>query len=404
GNEIHYVYMEGYVFSGDTAQTVARGIDFRFEDIRSLFYNEFILESETNRNRISETFHLNQNFRTHAGFLKLSQSVLDLLYHYFSFCVDKLSAETNLITGEAPVLLEAENQGNPILTIFDNGVDVSGSIIGDDSSKKEICSHIGKKALILTIVESKGLESQDDILITIFFLDLSRLVAGFDICDIFFDFVTNFLICMHDVLLYNFFGTSPLKRNWRLVYGYMKEKNPLDSTNIDSFPCFSEGKHKILCSELRQLYVAITRTKQILWVYENIGEFSNPIYDYWKKLQVVQVKTLDESLAHEMRVTSSNTDWSLRGIKLFNEGNFEMTALCFQGSGDSFNKKWAKAAGLRASADSMWGSKSESAPIGKFELAAKCLILSLEYKRAGMRYRLFSHQNSKVFISTSTFI
>ncbi|KAI3970910.1 hypothetical protein MKX01_024557 [Papaver californicum] len=321
-------FIEGYVFSGDTAQTVARGVDFRFEDIRSLFYNEFFLESE-NKRRISDTFHLNQNFRTHAGFLKLSQS-----YNWVRSRTCYFSS--------------------------------------DDSSKKEIYSHIGKKALILTIVESKGLE-------------LLGLI--FVIC--FFDFVTNFLTCMHDVLLYNFFGTSPLKKNWRLVYGYMKEKNLLDSTNIKSFPCFSEGKHKILCSELRQLYVAITRTKQRLWVYENIGEFSNHIFDYWKKLQVVLVKTLDESLAHEMRVTSSNTDWSLRGIK---------------------------AAGLRASADSMWGSKSESArvalsesasiykAIGKFELAAKYLIHSMEYKRAGMKYLLFSHQNSKVFISTSTFI
>ncbi|KAI3847224.1 hypothetical protein MKX03_000969 [Papaver bracteatum] len=295
--------MEGYAFSGDTAQTVARGIDFRFEDIRSLFYNEFILDSESNRKvkgepkkdkcRISDTFHLNQNFRTHTGVLKLSQSVI---------------------------------------------------LVRDDSTKKEICSLIGKKALVLTIVESKGLEFQD-------------------------------------VLLYKFFGTSPLKKNWRLVYGYMKEKSLLDITNLDSFPCFSEGKHKILCSELKQLYVAITRTKQRLWIYENIWEFSNPIFDYWKKLQVVQVRKLDESLAHEMRATSSNADWSLRGIK---------------------------AAGLRALADRMRGSDSESArvahleaagiyeAIGKFELAANCLIQSKEYNRAGMEYQLFPHQ--KVFI------
>ncbi|KAK8699566.1 hypothetical protein V6N13_115649 [Hibiscus sabdariffa] len=30
---------EGFVFCGDAAQTIARGIDFRFEDIRSLFFN-----------------------------------------------------------------------------------------------------------------------------------------------------------------------------------------------------------------------------------------------------------------------------------------------------------------------------------------------------------------------------
>ncbi|KAL2923664.1 TPR and ankyrin repeat-containing protein 1 [Bienertia sinuspersici] len=29
---------EGFVFASDTAQTIAKGVDFRFEDIRCLFY------------------------------------------------------------------------------------------------------------------------------------------------------------------------------------------------------------------------------------------------------------------------------------------------------------------------------------------------------------------------------
>lgn len=37
---------EGKVFSGDTAQTIAKGVDFRFEDVRSLFYNEFVMKSK----------------------------------------------------------------------------------------------------------------------------------------------------------------------------------------------------------------------------------------------------------------------------------------------------------------------------------------------------------------------
>ncbi|KAI3945243.1 hypothetical protein MKX01_035004 [Papaver californicum] len=125
--------------------------------------------------------------------------------------------------------------------------------------------------------------------------------------------------------------------------------------NIDSFPCFSEGKHKILCSELRQLYVAITRTKQRLWVYENIGEFSNPIFDYLKKASKLRLTVCGGSKSESARVALSE-------------------------------------------------SSSIYEVIGKFELVVKCLIRSIEYKRAGMKYRLFSHQNSKVFISTSTFI
>ncbi|XP_039173766.1 TPR and ankyrin repeat-containing protein 1-like [Eucalyptus grandis] len=78
----------GFVFSGDTAQTIARGIDFRFEDIRSLFYKEFLMDSmdgpdiRMEKGCLSKIFHLSQNFRTHAGILKLAQSVVDLLYHF----------------------------------------------------------------------------------------------------------------------------------------------------------------------------------------------------------------------------------------------------------------------------------------------------------------------------------
>ncbi|KAF8398740.1 hypothetical protein HHK36_014598 [Tetracentron sinense] len=372
---------EGFVFSGDTAQTIARGIDFRFQDIRSLFYKEFILEIKSDGNdrakdkgqqRISDIFHLNQNFRTHAGVLKLAQSVIDLLYRFFPLSIDVLSPETSLIYGEVPVLLESGNDENAIITIFGNSGNIGGNmvvgfgaeqviLVRDDCARKEISDHIGKQALVLTIVECKGLEFQD-------------------------------------VLLYNFFGTSPLKNQWRVVYDYMKEQNLLDNTAPRSFPSFDKAKHNILCSELKQLYVAITRTRQRLWICENIEEFSRPIFDYWKKLRLVQVRKLDDSLAQAMQDASSKEEWSLRGIKLFNEGNFEMATMCFERAGDTYREKWAKAAGLRAAADRMRGSNSEMSrivlmeaaeiyeTIGRAELAASCFIELEEFQRAGMIY------------------
>ncbi|KAI3778696.1 hypothetical protein L2E82_08079 [Cichorium intybus] len=164
---------EGFIFAGDTAQTIARGIDFRFEDIRSLFYTEFLTSKpigKQEKGRVSEKFHLKQNFRTHAGVLELAQSVIDILYCYFKHSVDILEPETSLISGEAPVLLESGNDENAIVTIFD-GTGTSGELVGfgaeqvilvrDDSAKTEICEYVGKQALVLTIVECKGLEFQD---------------------------------------------------------------------------------------------------------------------------------------------------------------------------------------------------------------------------------------------------
>lgn len=168
---------EGFVFSGDTAQTIARGIDFRFEEIRSLFYSEFVKGSgnensfpRKEKGLITEMFQLHQNFRTHAGVLRLAQSVVDLLYHFFRQSIDFLQPETSLIYGEAPILLEPDNNENAIITIFGNSENAGSKIVGfgaeqvilvrDDSARKEISAFVGNHALVLTIVECKGLEFQ----------------------------------------------------------------------------------------------------------------------------------------------------------------------------------------------------------------------------------------------------
>lgn len=368
---------EGFVFSGDTAQTIGRGIDFRFQDIRSLFYNEFVLESRNEgiggrkeKGQISQIYNLSRNFRTHDGVLKLAQSVIDLLFRFFPQSIDILKPETSLVYGEAPILLESGNDENAIITIFGNSGHVSGNVVGfgaeqvilvrDDCARKEISEYVGKQALVLTIVECKGLEFQD-------------------------------------VLLYNFFGSSPL-RNWRVIYEYMKEQDLLDATLATSFTSFNQAKHNVMCSELKQLYVAITRTRQRLWICENIEDRSKPMFDYWKKKCLVQVRQLDESLAQAMQVASSPEEWKLRGKKLLEEDNYEMATMCFERAGDTYWEKWAKAAGLRAAAHRMQSSNPEMTrvvlreaaeifdSIGAAEDAAKCFIGLEEYERAGRLY------------------
>ncbi|CAB4292901.1 unnamed protein product [Prunus armeniaca] len=218
---------EGFVFSGDTAQAIARGIDFRFQDIRHMFYKEFVLESKRDKHeeredkgQISKIFHLSQNFRMHDGILKLSQSIIDLLYHFFPQSIDKLKPETSPICGEAPVLLEPIKNLNLIMKMFESSDTFHGNIVGfgaeqvilvrDKRARNEISNQVAKRALVLTILESKGLEFQD-------------------------------------VLLYNFLGSSPLQNQWRVIFDL------LDSTLPEHFPSFDEDKHNILCSEQHDL-------------------------------------------------------------------------------------------------------------------------------------------------------
>ncbi|WMV17912.1 hypothetical protein MTR67_011297 [Solanum verrucosum] len=171
---------EGFVFSGDTAQTIARGVDFRFEDIRSLFYTEFLMDSKSDvrrkdKGQLSCVFQLLQNFRTHTGVLKIAQSVINLLSHFFPQSVDVLKSETSLIGGASPVLLTTGNDENAIITLFGNKGNNSGKIVGfgaeqvilvrDESAKQEVYGLVGQKALILTIVECKGLEFEASLLV-----------------------------------------------------------------------------------------------------------------------------------------------------------------------------------------------------------------------------------------------
>ncbi|XP_045829129.1 uncharacterized protein LOC123920847 [Trifolium pratense] len=400
GDELHFVYIdevqdltmsqialfkyvcsnveEGFVFCGDTAQTIARGIDFRFQDIKSLFYNKFVLESRKSsynqgneKGLVSDTFLLNQNFRTHAGVLKLSQSIIELLSRFFPHSIDSLKPETSLIYGEAPVVLECGNRENAIVTIFGNSGLVDGKVVGfgaeqvilvrDDSARKEILSYVGKQALVLTILECKGLEFQD-------------------------------------VLLYNFFGASPLKNRWRVIYEYMNEQDMLEPAESKSYPSFSDSKHNILCSELKQLYVSITRTRQRLWICENTEEFSIPMFDYWKKKGLVQFKELDDSLAQAMKVASSPDEWKSRGKKLYYQNNFEMATMCFERAGDSYWEKKSKAAGLRATANRLHDFNPEGAnatlreaaeifeDIGMANSAAQCFSDLGDFERAGKLY------------------
>uniref|UniRef100_A0A803KZ79 UvrD-like helicase ATP-binding domain-containing protein n=1 Tax=Chenopodium quinoa TaxID=63459 RepID=A0A803KZ79_CHEQI len=367
---------EGFVFAGDTAQTIAKGIDFRFEDIRNLFYEEFLNnkiegvgeERKRIKGLISPTFQLSQNFRTHAGVLNLAQSIVDLIYYFFPNSIDPLNQETSLLCGELPILLDCASCEDSLMRIFqdkagqgDNSNSISfGSeqviMVRDDYARDKLGKFVGRQALVLTIFECKGLEFED-------------------------------------VLLYNFFGSSPLGEQWRIIYEYMEEK--LCTLNPETYPSFTNAKHDVLCYELKQLYVTITRTRQRLWICEDNDSFLSPMADYWQKLNLIQVKKLDESFARSMQVASSLEDWRWRGKKMLEVQNYKAATQCFKRAGDFYWQKFAKASGFKAAADNLRGLNVEKSlellreaaelfeSIRNIKKAVECYIDAEDYEKAG---------------------
>lgn len=85
---------------------------------------------------------------------------------------------------------------------------------------------------------------------------------------------------------------------------------------INNSQSFVDSKHNVLCSELKQLYVALTRTRNRLWICEDGEEFCKPMFDYWEKKKLVQFQILDSYFVESMKEESSGEEWRSRGDKV----------------------------------------------------------------------------------------
>ncbi|KAE8648072.1 hypothetical protein Csa_018863 [Cucumis sativus] len=364
----------GFVFSSNTTQTIAKGIDFRFQDIRFLFYKEFISGVKTDEKgidagliKIPDILHINQNCRTQPKILQLANSVTDLLFRFFPRCIDIVCPETSEMSStdfETPVLLESRKGQNMMMVLFEEGRNIPADargygakqviLVRDECARDEISSLVGNQAIIVTIMECQCMEFQD-------------------------------------VLLYKFFNSSPLGNQWRVIYQYMIEQDMLEIAPGGS-PSFNQPVQLDLCWELKLLHIALTRSRRRLWIYEDNQEFSNPIVDYWKKLCYVQVKTLDYSIVQTMKVPSTKEEWSSLGLEFFSEGVYGAASLCFERAEDRRRSEWARAASFCATANPQISRNAlrEAAEIyislDRAEIAAKCYIELKEYKTAAYTY------------------
>ena len=90
--------------AGDPAQSVEAGVDFRFDEVRSMFYK--LTTSVPERPTI-----LHLNFRSHAGILEAAGSILDWLLDFFMGSVERLPHDQGLCKGPRPAMGFWEMQG-----------------------------------------------------------------------------------------------------------------------------------------------------------------------------------------------------------------------------------------------------------------------------------------------------
>ena len=328
-------------FSGDTAQTIAKGVGFRFCDLKGLFAESKLAEPTI--------CQLTVNFRTHNQILGLANSIVALLETLFPLTIDKMAKEISNRSGPLPTVLKSDDINDLIYFVFgtlDNENSKSNCefgcnqvIIVRNQESKEKLPQLLKHALCLTVYEAKGLE--------------------FD-----------------DVILFNFFAESEVPpAMWNKLRNIQKREEADSKTRPQNFEDLDQSVPKLstdleannpeysaLCSDLKHLYVAVTRPKHRLIIFDDDHSTRRFIESYLTHMSVIEFAETTRSPSGELIITglsdtfakkTGKPEWRAQGLRMFSNKYYEQAQKCFEFAGETSLAQRAQAYTLANKATQM---------------------------------------------------
>jgi hypothetical protein len=98
---------------------------------------------------------------------------------------------------------------------------------------------------------------------------------------------------------------------------------------------FNPDQHKILISEFKYLYTAVTRARVNVWLFDECEEARAPMFEYFQKRGVVDVKQVQKtegdvtSLQGMFAQKSEKEDWKKQGLFFYGKGLWKVASKCF---------------------------------------------------------------------------
>ncbi|KAJ7237474.1 hypothetical protein B0H12DRAFT_1238216 [Mycena haematopus] len=287
----------GLFWAGDTAQTISVGSSFRFAELKAFLFR---IENQRQKKHPGlnflqaippQVFQLTVNYRSHANIVNCAHSVIEVITKFWPHAIDILGPERGTVDGLRPIFftnwdsesvqskqfLFGDTSGNPIELGAHQCI-----LVRNDAARQRLRELVGEIGLIMTLYESKGLE-------------------------------------FNDVLLYNFFADSGVTETaWRVVLNAIDNGPPAPALDT---------RHASVCTELKFLYVAITRARNNLWIADCSAK-GEPMRMLWTSKDQVQNCALGTDTPR-FAISSTPEEWGELGRKLFDNKQFSQARLCY---------------------------------------------------------------------------
>ncbi|KAG2143549.1 uncharacterized protein EDB93DRAFT_1088104 [Suillus bovinus] len=289
---------DGLFWAGDTAQTISAGSSFRFDYLKTFLYSAEQKNTSINSTGAClhqpTTFQLTVNYRSQGGIVHCAHSVIELITKFWPNTIDILQPEKGLVVGPKPIFFTG--WGNDTIRYEQFLFGASGShiefgaqqciLVRDDAARQKLRDQVGEIGLILTLHESKGLQ-------------------------------------FNDVLLYNFFEDSVIDLSqWRIVLNGVEGQGHAPNFDRD------EARYAGVCSELKLLYMGITRARKNVWIVDKSRK-SDPMRIFWTSRNQVQNCTPGTDVPH-LAVSSTPEEWASFGRSLFSHKRYSQAIRCFE--------------------------------------------------------------------------
>ena len=327
--------VDALFLAGDPAQSVVEGVEFRFEEVRSLVY-----QLSQSQEALQRPTKLTVNYRSHSGILNCAAGILGKMLAMFPGAAKTLPSDEGLFTGPRPAYCTVQGDADirRLLAANERLVvicpdEIATSVVALLSSADGTGTGNGNGAVtsnfVLGIRKSKGLE-------------------------------------FTDIILLDFFCSIPNSdyKAWKELLEANDHTAAATTTGAVSVDSQYQYAHPQLEPQLKLLYTAVTRCiNRLVFVESRKSRIGGIFFRWLKRMELADsfafpsadpAQLVTDSVS-EVSVEGVGTftlmtrdEWKMRGIDFAltagsssdnsdtsSAQRFEQAAYCFQRAGDS---------------------------------------------------------------------